>query len=313
MRVLATNDDGIDSPGLHAMARALADLGHEVTVAAPDHDSSGASASIGRIRADERIDVAAVSIPDVAAVPAFSVAGPPGLAALAARLGAFGEVPEIVVSGINAGVNTGHSILHSGTVGAVLTARNFGASGLAVSVEARKPWCWDTACRYMEAPLDILEGAPAATVLNLNVPAREPDEVRGLRWASLDRFGSVRVALGEQSSETGLQMEFRTTGASLDPQSDTALVEDGWATLTALTGIEESTGWAPARDIGRDVRSSLAETPPRIRPEPVAGSEVLLPIADRAAREASPRLPRRRDGEECGHGSRNGDDGAHDR
>jgi 5'-nucleotidase len=284
VRVLATNDDGIESPGLHAMACALADLGHEVTVAAPAHDSSGSSASIGRIRADERIDVTPVTIPGAPAFRAFSVGGPPGLAAMAARLGAFGDEPELVVSGINAGLNTGHSTLHSGTVGAVLTARTFGASGLAISVEARRPWCWDTANKCMAEALEILLAAPSATVLNLNVPAREPDEVRGLRWASLDQFGSVRVALVDERSDAGVQMEFRATGASLDPDSDTALVERGWATLTALTGIEESTDWAAARAAGGDVHASTADTPSPVRPEPTFEPEASLPLREPAAR-----------------------------
>ena len=56
---------------------------------------------------------------------------------LAARLGGFGDPPELVVSGINPGRNTGRAVLHSGTVGAALTAANFGVSGLAVSIDVR--------------------------------------------------------------------------------------------------------------------------------------------------------------------------------
>ena len=124
---------------------------------------------------------------------------------MAGRLGAFGDPPDIVVSGINAGLNTGHSVLHSGTVGAALTAQNFGSSALAVSTEPTDPWHWDTACEYAEAAISwLVANAPASTVLNLNVPGRPRDEVLGLRWAQLDRFGSVRAATYD--SERGLQI-----------------------------------------------------------------------------------------------------------
>src|SRR5262245_41834788 len=126
MRVLCTNDDGINSPGLHALAHHLQRAGHDVLVAAPAEDLSGASASIGRLHADHRIEMSAVDVPGPNVLRGYAISGPPGLAAMAACLGAFGDPPDVVVSGINSGLNTGHSVLHSGTVGAALTAQNFG-------------------------------------------------------------------------------------------------------------------------------------------------------------------------------------------
>jgi hypothetical protein len=84
----------------------------------------------------------------------------------------------------------------------------------------------------------MIESAPDCTVLNLNVPGRTRDDVLGLRWAKLDRFGSVRAAVAE-SGANGLQIEFRDTGATLDPESDTALVAGGYATLTTIIGVDE--------------------------------------------------------------------------
>jgi len=236
VRILLTNDDGITSPGLHALAAHLHTLGYDVVVAAPQHDMSGSSASIGRLHADEHIDVTRVPIPGVDGLEGYAVAGPPGLTAMVGRLGGFGEPPAVVVSGINTGLNTGHSVLHSGTVGAALTAANFGGSGLAVSIEPTDPWHFDTACEYAAAALRwLVDSAPGCTVLNLNVPGRPRDEVAGLRWATLDRFGSVRAAV--ESDEERLQIEFRDTGATLEPESDTALVSQGYATLTTITGV----------------------------------------------------------------------------
>ena len=239
MRILVTNDDGIDAEGLHALAQRLASTDHDVVVAAPSTDASGSGAALGVFHADSHIDVKRVRVPGCDA-PAWSVAGPPGLCTLAARLGAFGEPPEIVVSGINAGLNTGRAILHSGTVGAALTAQNFGAKGLAVSVQAETPWRWDTAATIALEVLDLLVEAPPRSVLNLNVPALARADVLGVRWARLAAFGAVRAAIGEAQTDGRLQIELRATNDPLPPDTDTALCESGYATLTTLVGIAES-------------------------------------------------------------------------
>jgi 5'-nucleotidase len=135
MKVLVTNDDGVASPGLHALARALVDDGHDVIVVAPDREMSGSAAAIGQVHLEEGIDAERVDLPRLDGVPAYAVSGPPGLCVLTARLGGFGDPPDLVVSGINPGCNTGRAVLHSGTVGAALTAANFGCRGLAVSID----------------------------------------------------------------------------------------------------------------------------------------------------------------------------------
>ena len=238
MRILLTNDDGIESPGLHALAIALLERDHEVTVVAPREDMSGVGAAIGRIRADQRIETVPASVPGAPELSAYSIAGPPGLAVMAACLGAFGDPPDLVVTGVNAGPNLGHACLHSGTVGAALTAATFGISALATSVDVSDPMHWATACSVLDEPLGLLARLPAATVLNLNAPALPEDRVRGLHWATLDRFGRVRVALAA-TGDRWLQMEYRSNETDLDPGCDTALIERGYATLTAIEGISE--------------------------------------------------------------------------
>jgi len=242
MRLLVTNDDGIDAEGLHALAQHLARTDHDVVVAAPAADASGSGAALGVFHADSHIDVKRVDIPDCDA-PAWAVSGPPGLCVLAARLGAFGDPPDIVVSGINAGLNTGRAILHSGTVGAALTAQNFGAKGLAVSVDAELPWRWDTAATVAIEVLEQLIDAPPRSVLNLNVPALPRSELKGLRWARLAAFGAVRAAISEVETDGQLQIELRATDEVLPDDTDTALCEAGFAALTSIVGIAES--WPP--------------------------------------------------------------------
>jgi 5'-nucleotidase len=239
MTVVVTNDDGVDSPGIHVLAGLLRSLGHEPVVVAPARDMSGASAAIGKIELDAPTGVRPVTLPAPAEdVPAYAVDGPPGLAALlAARRGIDGVEPSLVVSGINAGTNTGQAILHSGTVGAALTGASFGLSGIAVSLAVTDPMPWGTVRPWLAEALDLVRSAPAATVLNVNVPARLADGANGsLRWATLDRFGSFRVSVAERR-ESLVQLEYRSTEAELDPDSDTALVAAGIATVTAIEAI----------------------------------------------------------------------------
>ncbi|MGV9368202.1 5'/3'-nucleotidase SurE [Amycolatopsis sp. NPDC003731] len=135
MRALITNDDGIGSPGLVALARGAVAHGWTVVVAAPAMEASGTSAGLSAAGDDGRIAVERRELPDLPGVPAHAVAAHPGLIVLAAAQGAFGAPPDIVLSGVNHGANVGRAVLHSGTVGAALTASINGARALAVSLD----------------------------------------------------------------------------------------------------------------------------------------------------------------------------------
>ena len=142
------------------LAIALSERNHDVTVIAPRDDMSGVGAAIGKIRSDQRVETSPESIPGAPEIAAYSLVGPPGLAVMAACLGAFGDPPDLVVTGVNAGPNTGHACLHSGTVGAALTAATFGVSALATSMPSADPMPWGTACGLLDEPLELLRGCP---------------------------------------------------------------------------------------------------------------------------------------------------------
>ncbi len=177
-RVLVTNDDGVTSPGLWHLAAAIARLGCEVAVAAPSSDSSGFAAAVGDIVTGAVIETAPATSPLAPELEGWAVDGPPARCVLAGVLGVFGPPPDAVVSGINAGANTGRFLqLHSGTLGAALAASNSGLHAMAVSLDVApglmldgEEQHWSTAAEVAARLLRQLVVRPARTVWNVNVP-----------------------------------------------------------------------------------------------------------------------------------------------
>jgi 5'-nucleotidase len=193
MHVLVTNDDGVDAPGLASLAAAMADLGHDVTVAAPLVDHSGFGAAIGPIHVDGRVAFERLALDALPGVVVVGVDGPPALAALCGTLGAFGPRPDVVVSGSNAGANTGRAALHSGTVGAALTAAQLGTPAMAVSLELGNAWHWDTAADVAGALVDHVADTARRGILNVNVPNRPLGAVAGFTAAAPAEGGTVQT------------------------------------------------------------------------------------------------------------------------
>jgi 5'-nucleotidase len=234
MRILVTNDDGVHAIGILALTQALAADGHDVVVAAPMIDMSGSGAALGPGHASG-VAVERFRLPDLDDIPVFGVDGPPGLAVMAAHLGAFGPPPDLVASGINLGGNTGRSVLFSGTVGAALAAANFGIRGVAVSQSLGDPWHLETAGAFAAAAVRWVEASAPNTVLNVNVPNLPIEEVVGVRSGRLASFGVVRTVL-EGEVEGRLQLVLRDTDVTLDPDTDTMLVRTGYVSVNSLVG-----------------------------------------------------------------------------
>ena len=147
MRILITNDDGVFAPGIAALARGPARrlrAEHELVVVAPLVDHSGAGAAVGRSTNASRSPTSS-RYPRPGRRSHLRIEGPPALAVILACIEGFGPRPDLVVSGINHGINAGRSALHSGTVGATLTGAQFGVRGLAVSIAwGEEPDTWET-------------------------------------------------------------------------------------------------------------------------------------------------------------------------
>jgi 5'-nucleotidase len=168
------------------------------------------------------------------AVELIAVEGPPALAVMAACLGGFGDTPDLVVAGINAGANTGRAVLHSGTVGAALTGLNLGRPGLAVSQAAGEPFHWATAASIAVSVVDRIPRLTRPVVINLNVPNCDRHRVKGVVTATLDPGGRVQATMiEERRGVLQLSIPDRRRPAA---GTDNALLDDGYATVTALAG-----------------------------------------------------------------------------
>ncbi|MBT0769593.1 5'/3'-nucleotidase SurE [Kineosporia sp. J2-2] len=231
MRALITNDDGVGSEGIITLTEAALAAGLEVTVAAPHEERSGASAMLSALEDDGKL---LVDHTTVAGTDALAVHASPAMIVFVALRGAFGEPPDIVLSGVNHGPNTGQAVLHSGTVGAGLTAVSQGLPALAVSLTGSRPTRFDTARVATDQALGwFLQNLGSAYVLNVNVPDIPPGELRGLKPATPASFGAVQAEIGE-AGEGFVTATFHEIGDRPDPGTDVALLQEGWATATAL-------------------------------------------------------------------------------
>jgi 5'-nucleotidase len=279
VRILVTNDDGVSAPGLAALTRALVAWAdgtgngpaHEVIVVAPSSNYSGAGAAVGSVTDHTTIGYQRAYVEGAEGVEAYGLDASPALSVIAGALGAVGPKPDLVLSGINHGVNVGRSVLHSGTVGAALTASQLGISALAVSLRAgADPDPWESAAVLAVALIPLLVAAPPRTVLNLNVPHVPLADIRGLRWARVSGAGLIKSARGAgaweapnveeiegpaaaeaarsvMEGEPDVKGEIVLTVGSPFPHSgdlgladagaeDATLVAQGFAALTALRG-----------------------------------------------------------------------------
>ncbi|QNA93481.1 5'/3'-nucleotidase SurE [Microbacterium sp. Se63.02b] len=236
-RALITNDDGIDAPGLAALAHAARSAGLEIVIAAPVRQSSGAGASIIAAEEDGRVRVDTRTLPGLEEVPAYAVHGGPGLIALIAARGAFGAAVDLVLSGVNHGANVGRAILHSGTVGAALTGGLNGARGMAVSLDVGmhpEEFHWDAAAAAAMRLLPGLQSAPERTVINVNAP--NSATTRGFSEASLAPFGIVQTTMAE-AEEHYIRLAVEELPNTPEEGSDAALLADGWVTVTGIDAI----------------------------------------------------------------------------
>lgn len=178
--ILLTNDDGVDAPGLLALAQAFTALG-EISILAPDHNWSAS----GHVKTMHRpLRVRQAQLAD--GTPAHSSDGAPSDCVALALLGLIETKIDFVVSGINPNANIGHDVTYSGTVTAAMEAAISGVPGMAVSLDSPEnhsgPLDYRAAAQVAAviARQVIQRGLPAGVLLNVNVPSLAFGEIRGV-------------------------------------------------------------------------------------------------------------------------------------
>ncbi len=177
MRILISNDDGYQAPGIISLAKALSALA-ETTVVAPDRNRSAASNSL------------TIEYPIRATIQDngfYRVDGTPTDCVHLAITGLFLEEPDMVISGINDGANMGDDVLYSGTVAAAFEGRHLGYPSIAVSLAGHEPKHFDTAAKVITELVSNLQinSIPMDSILNINVPDIPFDQIKGIQATRL--------------------------------------------------------------------------------------------------------------------------------
>ncbi len=230
---------------------------HEVVVAAPDSEYSGAGAAIGALHLIQPV-VRKTTHDDCGGATVWTVSGPPALCVMFARLSAFGPPPDLIVSGINPGANVGRAVYHSGTVGAALTGRNGHISGVAISQSVTgfgvegQGWDdmlvhqkWDTAATVARTFVQALIDSPPEepVVANINVPNVDLADVAGWRHAAVGQSPPRSMNKATLEPIAGSVDAFTVSmtwgdALALPPDTDTGTVERNEIAISYLSRLD---------------------------------------------------------------------------
>ena len=228
MRILVSNDDGYLAPGLAALVNVARRFG-DVTVVAPEQNHSGASNSLTLARP------LTVSRADNGF---FYVNGTPTDCVHIALTGLLDERPDLVVSGINNGQNMGDDTLYSGTVAAAMEGHLFGVPSFAFSLVdkgwahlgAAAHWAGKVLARHVESPL------PAPLLMNVNLPNRPVDAVRGIRVTRLGKRHPSEPVIRSENPRGEPIYWIGAAGSAKEagPGTDFHATSEGWVSVTPL-------------------------------------------------------------------------------
>jgi 5'-nucleotidase len=231
MRILCTNDDGYLAEGLRVLATAAGSLG-SVTIVAPDREQSATSHSLTLhhpLRSRRASDGALV------------VDGTPTDCVILALGALMDDRPDICLSGINHGPNMGEDVLYSGTVAAAMEATVLGVPAVAISYtgpDFESISGWEEPVTGLLASL-VEQSFPKDTLLNVNLPAIDPAEVKGIRVTTLGerRYADSLTRAKDPSGREYFWIgggSLSWTGRTGRKDSDFAAVEDGYISVTPL-------------------------------------------------------------------------------
>jgi len=236
MRILITNDDGIDAPGLAALKDIALSLTDEVWTVAPEQNHSGAGHSLSlrdplRMRQiDERT---------------YAVSGTPtDCVIMAARNVMYDKRPDLILSGVNQGQNVAEDVTYSGTIAAAFEGTLVGIRSIALSQsvgfrEGRDPE-WETSRRHAPDLIRKLlaQDWPPKTLMSINFPDRAPDDVEGVKVTKQGRRDQSTLAIDERLDSWGRPYYWLGFGRKLsNPPEDVDLwaIYNGFISVTPLS------------------------------------------------------------------------------
>lgn len=229
MKILVSNDDGYDAPGITALAAALSSLA-EITVVAPSRNRSATSNSITVDRA-LRITQADNGF--------YFVDGTPADCVHLAVTGFLDFRPDLVVSGVNDGANLGDDTIYSGTVAAAMEGYLLGIPSIAVSLAARPGTRFDTAAQVARDIVARYQTNLPSTpwLLNVNVPDVPYAELKGIRTVRLGKRHQAEPAVKTVNEKGEVEYRVGPVGKAADagPDTDFGTVAEGYASVTPLS------------------------------------------------------------------------------
>lgn len=233
--VLISNDDGIDSTGLHALVAAVKRVA-EVVVLAPNRNWSAGS---HQRTFDRPLRISDVTLPD--GTPAHACDGTPADCVAVGLLGFLPRTPDLVVSGINKGANMGDDIIMSGTVAAAMSGVIGGVPGVAVSQAGRwdtPEWDFDVAARFAAALVADIgrTGVERDLLLNVNVPDLPLAAIDGVEVTRAGRriYADELIERVDPAGRRYYWVGGEMPGGHAEPGTDVTAVAEGRISVTPI-------------------------------------------------------------------------------
>ncbi|MGQ0810027.1 MAG: 5'/3'-nucleotidase SurE [Nitrospiraceae bacterium] len=228
MNILVTNDDGIASPGIHALAEAMKSLG-DVWIVAPDRERTAVAHAL-TLHKPLRIQRLKKRV--------YAVSGTPSDCVNLALAEILSKRPVLVVSGINKGVNLGDDVMYSGTVSAALEGTLLGIPSIALSQEGVDRFRFSAGAAYARrvAHLVLKHGLPEETMLNVNIPDKPASAIKGISVTCLSRrrFENPIVAKVDPHGRTYYWIAGTRISWSRQKDSDHEAIQQGKVSMTPI-------------------------------------------------------------------------------
>jgi 5'-nucleotidase len=235
MNILISNDDGIYAPGVRALAEALSDTEHRITVVCPDRERSATGHAL---TLQEPLRVEQISGVYPSNIEAWACSGTPSDTVKLALDALLGDRPDLVLSGINRGANLGTDVLYSGTVSAAMEGVLEDIPSIAFSLTSFSHLDFSAAANFAKKMVNAIAAYPLeeAILLNVNIPAIPEADICG---AVVTRLGIRRYKdLFEKRIDPRGKIYYWLSGVVVEEEAaadtDIQAIRDNYITITPL-------------------------------------------------------------------------------